>query len=98
MKDILLTSDFDLDIVNGDISVGDSQVQQPQLLLNTSPGEWPNAPTTGIGIARYVESADQASLARRIQTELTADGMRVDRINIDGSNIKIEASYGNIQR
>ena len=98
MKDILITEDFDLDIVNGDLAVGSSQAQQPQLLLNTSPGEWPNAPTTGIGIARYIESADQASLARRIQTELTADGMQVNRINIDGSNIKIEASYGNIQR
>lgn len=93
MKDILLRSDFDLDIVNGDIAVGDSQVQQPQLLLNTSPGEWPNAPTTGIGIARYVESADQASLARRIQTELTADGMRVNKININNSNIHIDAAY-----
>ena len=96
MKDILITQDFDLDIVNGDLAVGSSQAQQPQLLLNTSPGEWPNAPTTGVGIARYIEAADQASLARRIQTELTADGMRVDSININGSNIQIDASYGKI--
>ena len=96
MKDILITDDFDLDIVNGDLAVGSSQAQQPQLLLNTSPGEWPNAPTTGIGIARYVESADQESMARRVQTELTADGMRVNRINIDRSTIKIDATYDNL--
>ena len=96
MNDILLTTDFDLDITNGDFAVGSSKTQQPQLLLNTSPGEWPNAPTTGIGIARYVESADHESMARRVQTELTADGMRVNRINIDGSTIKIDATYDNL--
>lgn len=96
MNDILLTTDFDIDIANGDIAVGDSRTQQPLLLLNAAPGEWKNAPTTGIGIARYIESADQAALARRIQTQLTADGMRVAKININGSNIAIDATYENL--
>lgn len=93
MNDILLDNNYDIHIVNGDLDIGLSDSQQAQLLLQSSPGEWKESPTHGVGVAQYLEHHDKGQLARRIQTELTADGMRVNRININNSNIHIDAAY-----
>lgn len=93
MNDILLDDNYDIRIVNGDLDIGLSDSQQAQLLLQSSTGEWKENPTHGVGIAQYLEHHEKGQLARRIQTELTADGMRVNKININNSNIHIDAAY-----
>lgn len=93
MNDILLDDNYDIRIANGDMEIGLSDSQQAQLLLHSSPGEWKESPTHGVGITQYLEHHDKGQLARRIQTELTADGMRVNKININESNINIDAAY-----
>lgn len=93
MNDILLDDNYDIRIVNGDLDIGLSDGQQAQLLLQSSPGEWTENPIHGVGIAQYLEHHDKGQLARRIQTEFTADGMRVNKININNSNIHIDAAY-----
>lgn len=93
MNDIILDDNYDIRMVNGDLDIGLSDSQQAQLLLHSSPGEWKGNPTHGVGITQYIEHHDKGQLARRIQTELTADGMRVNNININNANINIDAAY-----
>lgn len=93
MNDIILDDNYDIRMVNGDLDIGLSDSQQAQLLLHSSPGEWKENPTHGVGITQYIEHHDKGQLARRIHTELTADGMRVNKININNANINIDAAY-----
>lgn len=93
MNDIILNDNYDIDFTNGDLTVGRSDSQQAALLLHSSPGEWKENPTHGVGIARYIEHHDNGQLARRIHSELSADGMRVNSINIQQSTINIDACY-----
>lgn len=95
MQDIILDNNRDIDFANGDIRIDTSDDQHTQLLLLTAPGEWKQHPTHGVGVIQYVENHDNGALARRIHSELTADGMRVDNISINNSNINIQATYDN---
>ena len=97
MQDLLLDATGDVAITAGDLAIGESNEQQQRLLLATTPGEWKAAPIRGVGVIGYLECPDNGQLARRIQTEFTADGMRVERINIDNNGtIDITAAYDNI--
>jgi len=90
--DILL-QDYDLLIENGDIAVGESTRQHQDLLLLADKGEFKQFPTVGVGILRYLETHDTNDLAREIRTEFNRDGMTIDEIKFDGSNIDIKANY-----
>lgn len=93
MIDIRVDDTWDLAISNGDLLVSNCDRQNQGLLIETCPGEWKQHPTRGVGAPRYVEHPDDGELARRIQTELTQDGMDVDSIDIKKGVITIQASY-----
>ena len=92
MQDILLTNN-DLSISNGDMAIGTSDTQHVNLLLSTNKGDWKEHPSVGVGLALYLETYNDGSLAREIQTQLAADGASVSRISIKLPNIQIEADY-----
>jgi hypothetical protein len=79
-QDILLTTDYDLAISDGDFVIGESDNQHIELIIQTATGAWKQFPTLGVGIIRYSGSTGQINTLRReINVNLKADGY----INID---------------
>lgn len=92
MVDIILDDQQDITIDGGDFSLGDCGTQNQGLLIATGPGDWKQYPVRGVGAPRYLEHPDDGELARRIQTELSQDGIRVTSIDIDSDKITVQAT------
>jgi hypothetical protein len=91
VKDITLDDDLDLIIENGDFKLSLSDQQHILLILNTSVGNWKNAPLLGVGIQQYVSSSGQVdALKRAINIQLASDGYKVNDIIVRGQNESFE--------
>ena len=88
-KDIILTENLDLKIVNGDFVLGESTAQHQKILILSDKGEYKENPMRGVGARRYLEDGKPDTLAREIRQEFVADGMKVNAIKI-GENGTIE--------
>jgi hypothetical protein len=101
MRDIALgKEDMDLVFENGDIVLGESTRQHQVLLLNTSPGEWRESPTVGVGVAHYLlDEINQAELAAAVKRAFEGDGMTTKlqrgrlEASYDKSTIEIDGNY-----
>lgn len=92
MKDILLEND-DLQLVNGDFFVGDSQNQSVELLLKTMQGEWKQHPEAGCGLSKAQNGVIDRFLNRNIRVQLQADGFSVEKLNIGENGLEIKGNY-----
>lgn len=93
MTDILLDSDGDLLIVDGDLVIGESTIQHQQLLLSTNKGEWKQSPKVGIGLQDFLNDDSVNGIMNEINYQFTQDGMKVNSINIVNEQLNIEALY-----
>lgn len=93
MKDILLDTNFDLLIKDGDIVIGDSDDQNKSLLLLCAKGDFKEFPDVCVGIENFLESEDPAELIREIKAQYTGDGMRVKKVIVENGKINIDAAY-----
>ena len=93
--DLILGSDFDLVIENGDFKVDESTLQHQNLLLLAQKGEIKQYPTSGVGISNYLlEDGAIDDLKHVIQGEFEGDVMEIHRLKIDEQmKIEIEAIY-----
>jgi len=97
VKDITLGDLGDLDIVNGDFSVKDSDQQHVILIINTFVGNWKQYPLLGVGILNYLASSGKTQeLKRNIGLQLESDGYKVNEIILTQSgeyyNYSIDAN------
>lgn len=92
MKDILLEND-DLQMVNGDFFVGDSQSQSVELLLGTLQGEWKQHPEAGCGLSKAQNGIIDRFLNRNIRVQLQADGFSVENLTINEQGIDLSGNY-----
>lgn len=91
--DFLLDATGDLAVVGGDLAVGDGTWQNKELLLSYVPGELRQHPTTGVGIALYLESNQRSEVMRAsIMREFTNDGLKVELLQIKNDGTIIERS------
>ncbi len=94
MRDFLLDDNFDLLIVDGDLVVGDSTSQHQKILILADKGEFKDVPMRGVGALKYLEDHSPDNLAREIRLEFSADGMKVNKIQIAPDlNIQVDANY-----
>lgn len=92
--DILLNDDYDLLTTNdGDLSVGESTLQNQMLLLMCNKGELKQYPDRGVGVSNYIETENNGSLSREIHSEFVRDGMKIISIKVNLPNINVEAEY-----
>lgn len=101
-KGIQLTSDTDLVIslkkdennkILSGLSIGNTLYQNQYLILNSQKGEFKEHPVVGVGISD-MSSDDELNVWRReIREQLSADGMRVERLNITESKMELKATY-----
>lgn len=93
MQDILLDTDGDLKIVNGDIVVGYSDDQHKEILLVTDKGSFKENPLVGVGIQSFLEAEDSSDLLREIRKQFMADGMTIDKLNFNNAKFELVAHY-----
>jgi hypothetical protein len=93
MKDLLLDTDFDLLIKDGDFVIGESDEQNKSLLLLCVKGDFKEKPDVCVGIENYLESEDPAEMIREIKAQFTGDGMNVRQVLIENGKINIDAKY-----
>ena len=94
MKDLILNSEGELDIKDGDLVVGTSDDQHKQHLLMFQKGALKENPATGVGLATYLESEDTTGLLREIRNQFEGDGMTVEKVGIDvNALLSIRAEY-----
>lgn len=93
MKGIVLNDDLSVKIVNGSMVVDDTTYQNQKLLLLAEKGEFKYRPMRGVGTKRFLESSQPDELAREIRTEFITDGMKVNSITIEESDLIVNAEY-----
>ncbi len=93
MKDILLGSNRDLLVVNGDFVIGDSDEQQQNMLLITKKGELKQNPDVGVGLSSFLKDDDTGSLITEVNRQFTKDGMIVRAVKYVKEILSIDASY-----
>lgn len=92
-NDILLTSEFDLAVDNGDFAVGGCLYQQQALLLATGEGEWKQNPVTGVGLQTYLLDESETELFRKVRMQLRSDGLQVIKLKKQGDQLKIQSQH-----
>jgi hypothetical protein len=93
MRDIILNSDKELDVKDGDFVVGESTLQHQDLLLVTNKGEWKENPLVAVGILGFLKEEDESGLMGEIKVQFEKDGMEVKEISIDDAKLNVDASY-----
>ncbi len=94
MKDLLLTDDNDIAIVNGDFVVGDSDNQHQKLILSTNKGDWKEFPVLGVGIEDILSDDEYISVLIETKKQLQYDGMKVKNVKFESDGkITIEGNY-----
>lgn len=81
MADILLDAENDLIIENGDLVLGESEMQEVGLILQTVQGEWKESPITGANLMREVRG-DVSGLRRErnLRIQMKLDGKDYDQV------------------
>jgi hypothetical protein len=83
-NDILLDSDGDLLIENGDFKIGPSDEQHIEDIISAYLGWWKEFPSVGVGIKQYqAGSGVEQTIEREIKLQLKADGYTVDRPSVE---------------
>ena len=93
MRGVILDEDRDLHIENGEVAIGEIDSQNLELLIMAEKGEIREAPLRGVGIRRYVDDEDPATLLQAIRNEVAEEGMVLDTIEIKNGRLNIEAHY-----
>lgn len=93
MTDILLNENMRPVIQNGDFVLGDATAQNQHLLILCEKTQFKDRPMRCVGAARFLENSNPDAFPREIRQEFAADGMKVNLIKVEGSELSIDASY-----
>jgi hypothetical protein len=100
MKDILLNSDNSFLIQNGDLVIGESDLQHQRLIIESPKGVFDEFPQIGCDIRQYIDMESQYidhAATIEIRQQLAQDGATVYGIEYgienDSVKLKINAKY-----
>ena len=93
MNDVLLDSNQEIDIKDGDFVTGESTLQHQDLLIMTNKGEWKENPTIAVGALGYLKDDDESGFMAEVKLQLEKDGMEVKSIAIENENLLVNANY-----
>jgi hypothetical protein len=94
MNDILLDTNGDLSIKNGDFEIGYSNNQHQEHILLANKGEFKEFPEIGVGIAAMIGDDDYMDMLIEIKKNLEYDGMEVKNVRFDeNGNLDIDGDY-----
>ena len=93
MIDIILNNDRNIQIEDGDFSIGESTDQNVELLFISNPGEWKEHIEAGIAIERSYNGSIDRFIDRTIRVQTQADGYKIAQLKISATGIIINGSY-----
>lgn len=97
--DIITDENGDIQIVNGDIKIGESDSQHIEHIMIAGKGQFRQFPLIGVGIQNMINGTPNRQLLRQtIQLQLESDGYNVRAITISPTNalnINIDAERKN---
>ena len=97
VNDLLLDADHDLQIENGDLVFGPSDLQHIEHLLILSKGEIKASPLGGVGLPNKLKSTLTPSELRKseneIREQLKADGAKEIVVSWDEGVLKVNSRY-----
>ena len=96
MKDIILDSNGRLKIENGLMVVDESTMQHQAIILKISKGAIRHFPALGVGVSSVLLDESPDDLLISITKEFERDGMTMKTLDLDGSKLKIDATYENV--
>lgn len=85
---------YDLDIRDGDIVIGESDVQHIEHITLAYPGTYKQAPFIGASIIEKLNSNFGEEEAREIHLHLKSDGYPSMKIDYDGIKLRINEAKG----
>ncbi|MPM68722.1 hypothetical protein SDC9_115656 [bioreactor metagenome] len=91
-KDIALDSAGDLQIVNGDFVIAESDEQHIAHLIQSAKGEWKEFPLCGAELTKQLKGPLGGEFRREVRLQLEADGYKIEDLVISGSDINILGS------
>ena len=92
MTDILFDNE-DLYIENGDIVVGESDLQHQYDILSCCKGGNKEFPTSGCGIDDWLNEDDSRALLTEIRQQMSKDGVRLNMLQYNNGTLNIEGHY-----
>ena len=85
-KDIVLEPNNDFKIVAGDFYIGETEMQEVGLILQSYKGEWKENPLIGANLVREIRSGlSPLKREREVRIQMKLDGKNYDKIK---QNIK----------
>lgn len=79
--DVLLDNDGDLDFSNGDLIVGNSEMQEIGLILQSNQGDYKEDPIIGANLNRFIKGVQSNKGNRKqLAIALARDGKDFNRI------------------
>lgn len=74
MEDITLNDNNDINIINGDFDIGQSEMQEVSLILQSTQGEWKADPILGPNLYRFINGkTNKAEIEREVAIHLAID-------------------------
>jgi hypothetical protein len=93
--DIKYTQTGDLDLSSGDISYLDGTEQHKLTALLSGKGEIKERPDLGVGAADFLLDESPSELLRETRRQCERIGIKVNRVFIERSVLKIDGDYEN---
>ncbi len=93
MEDLLLNTEQELLITDGDFITGESTLQHQDLLILTAKGEWKENPLIAVGAAGFLKDDDAAGLLAEVKQQFEKDGMKVKSVAFGNENLITDAHY-----
>lgn len=91
-KDILIDENNKIQILNGDFSIGESELQEVIIILQLRQGELKSDPILGANIQHFIKSKyDRVAIEKRVKINLERDGKMPENI-IRKINLKTNGS------
>jgi hypothetical protein len=92
-KDILLDTDRDLLLKNGDIVFDEADAQNIETLVILNQGDLKDNPLVGCNSYKLINGrVDPAAVKRVISLQLTGDGYQDQEISFNGSDLYVTAT------
>ena len=95
MNDIIITDD--IQILNGDLLVDISDIQNVEFILKSNLGQFYQYPDIGYGVNKRLNGKfDQQNETQNIKKALSKDGIEVSSVSIiqpTGDNIKVDVKF-----
>ncbi len=93
MIDFILDENNVLRTKDGDLVIGESDLQHQNLLLILDKGSLKEHPTACVGLAKFLESESPDAMLREIRTQFVNDGLKVNALSYKNGKLTVDANY-----